>query len=142
MTPLVIVGCGKNKLDRPAPAFELYTGDSFRTTLAYARTLAPDHRILLLSGRYGLVRGSRVIVPYDQPMRRPSDQELMITVARVQASLYGVGNERDVVALVGQKRYGRLVRGVWPHARFPIPSIPGVMARREWIKAQLTEVSV
>lgn len=142
MTPLVIVGCGKNKLDRPAPAFELYTGDSFRSVLEYARTLTPDHRILLLSGRYGLVRGSRVLEPYDQPMRRPSDQLSAVPAVRAQAVALGVAGEINVVALVGQKRYGRLVRGVWPNVRFPIPSIPGVMTRREWVKAQLGEVSV
>ena len=63
MKTIVLVGCGKEKLQRPAKAKELYTGPLFRKARAYAEKHGDLWRIL--SAKYGLVDPETVIAPYD-----------------------------------------------------------------------------
>jgi hypothetical protein len=71
-----VIPCGGAKLDRPAPAAELYTGSMFRHTLAKATRRAEldqvegvgPARVLILSARYGLVELGQVLEPYDLKM--------------------------------------------------------------------------
>lgn len=59
----VLVGCVKSKLDRPAPARDLYTSPLFRKARSYAEmTGAPW---FVLSAEHGLVTSSTVLRPYD-----------------------------------------------------------------------------
>src|SRR5258708_6437878 len=68
-----IIPCGATKLDRPAPARDLYTGPMFRHTLAAAQaeTDAIGGRVLVLSARHGLIDLDTVLEPYDQKMGQP-----------------------------------------------------------------------
>lgn len=60
---VVLVGCVKSKLDRPAPARELYTSALFRKQRAYAEATGVPW--FVLSAEYGLVEPARVIEPYE-----------------------------------------------------------------------------
>jgi hypothetical protein len=60
---VVLVGCVKSKLDRPAPARDLYTSALFRKERAYAEGIGVPW--FILSAEYGLVEPSRVIEPYE-----------------------------------------------------------------------------
>ena len=70
---LVLVGCGAAKLDRPAPAKELYTGSLFRACWRYAKKHG-DYR-LIASAEHGLVNPGKVLEPYDKKM--PTSPELV-----------------------------------------------------------------
>jgi hypothetical protein len=64
MTAMIgIVGCGSQKLDRPAPARELYTSQLFRKSLAYAEQHCEV--VYIASALHGLVELDRVLAPYD-----------------------------------------------------------------------------
>lgn len=63
LTDVVLVGCVKSKLERPAPARDLYTSALFRKERAYAE--ATGTRWFVLSAEYGLVEPERVIDPYE-----------------------------------------------------------------------------
>jgi hypothetical protein len=93
---LVLLCCGETKLDRSAPARELYTGPTWQTF----RTHAPAGlaNVAVVSAEYGLVHGDEQLDTYEQPMtlRRQSV---------VRANL-----ERQVEALA--KRLGKPVREV------------------------------
>jgi hypothetical protein len=133
-TPLVIVGCGKAKQHAPAPALELYTGGYFEAARAYALTLAPEARILVLSAKYGLLRGDRVIAPYDLKMGQPG--AITPRQVAVQASAMGLTHELQVISLAG-RLYEPHVRAAWPHARFPLHDLPGRMGgRKKWLLEQ------
>jgi hypothetical protein len=60
---VVFVGCGKAKLDRKAPAKDLYTSTLFKKCRAYAERYGDEWAIL--SARYRLVMPDQVIEPYD-----------------------------------------------------------------------------
>ncbi len=64
MANVVLVSCGKHKLDHSAKAAELYIGPLFTASMQYARTLNPD-RIFILSAKHGLLGLETVIEPYD-----------------------------------------------------------------------------
>lgn len=141
MAPLVVIACGKAKQTRPARALDLYTGSFFREVLAYARTLTPDPRIVVLSGKHGLLRYDRVIAPYEQRMDKPG----AITAEQVaaQARALGLSHELNVVGLVGEAGgYAAAVRAVWPHARLPLGEVPdGVGHKMRWLTEQVRKVS-
>jgi hypothetical protein len=58
-----LVACSKSKLDRPAPARELYTSPLFKLSLAYAK--AHCRTVFAISAEHGLVPLDRVLAPYD-----------------------------------------------------------------------------
>jgi hypothetical protein len=68
--PIVVIPCGAQKLDEPAPAELLYTSQHFQLTLRAARRLAEDQgaRVFILSALHGLVDPSTVLEPYDVKM--------------------------------------------------------------------------
>jgi hypothetical protein len=63
-----LVACGKAKLDRAAPARELYVGSLFLQTSAWAEAVADEWAIL--SARHGLVLPDEVLEPYDLTLRQ------------------------------------------------------------------------
>lgn len=58
-----IVGCGSEKLDRRAPAREMYTGQLFRKSLAYAERHCS--RVWIASAKGWLLRLDQEIEPYN-----------------------------------------------------------------------------
>ena len=63
---IALVGCGKSKLDRSAPARDLYTGPLFTKARAYAEVHCDAWYIL--SARHWVVSPSRVLAPYEARM--------------------------------------------------------------------------
>ncbi len=63
---VALVSCGKSKQDQPAPAKDLYTGDLFRKSRAYAEVIAD--RWYVLSAKHRLVHPDTVLEPYDMRM--------------------------------------------------------------------------
>lgn len=116
---LVIIGCGAAKLDRPAPAAQLYTGQHFRACLATATAIAPRDSILILSARYGLLGLDDPAEPYDLTMGQPgaigADQLATQATARGQLN-------QPVIALCSA-RYASLARQVWADVATPLAGL-------------------
>ena len=117
--PLVIVGCGAGKLDHPAPASALYTGQHFRLCLRAALALADHRRVLILSARYGLVGLPDVIAPYDLSIGQPGAVGAAL-VAR-QADARGLADAAPVV--LAAARYADVCRAVWPTVAAPLAGL-------------------
>ncbi len=74
-----VVPCGADKLDRPAPARDMYRGSMFRHTFDNVTRLAAldvaegrgPARVLILSALYGRLDPDTVIEPYDLRMGQP-----------------------------------------------------------------------
>ncbi len=64
MKTIVLVGCGKEKLDRAAKAKNLYTGPLFRKARAYAEQFGDEWYIL--SAKHGLLNPETVTDPYNE----------------------------------------------------------------------------
>lgn len=86
--PIVVIPCGAQKLDEPAPAGELYTSQHFQLVLRAARRVAEEQagRVLILSARHGLVDPDAVLAPYDVKMGDPET----ITPAAIAGQLRAI----------------------------------------------------
>jgi len=70
---IVLVACVSKKLDRPAPAIELYCSQWFRAACKYA--LSTGWELYFLSAQHGLVRPSQVLDPYECNPRKKTKKE-------------------------------------------------------------------
>jgi hypothetical protein len=62
-TRVGLVGCAAQKLQRPAPAREIYVSQLFKKASAYAE--ATCDRWYILSAKHGLISPDEIIEPYD-----------------------------------------------------------------------------
>jgi hypothetical protein len=75
MRTIALVSCGKSKRSVSAPACQLYTGDLFQKSLAYARKRNAD-AIYILSALHGLVELEQIIAPYEKTLNRMPTREI------------------------------------------------------------------
>lgn len=73
--PIVVIQCGKAKLDRPAPARDLYISQPFR--MARAAVERDGRPWLILSARHGLVSPDHLLAPYDRTLNSRGHKELL-----------------------------------------------------------------
>lgn len=65
-SPVHLVACVAGKLDRPAPARELYRSPWFQKARAYVDR--QGGRWFILSAKYGLIAPDEIIEPYDETL--------------------------------------------------------------------------
>jgi hypothetical protein len=128
--PLVVVGCGAAKLDRRAPAAELYTGQHFRACLRTARALVPDGRILILSARYGLVGLADELDPYDVTVGDPG----AVRYGELVAQAAERGELASQATALCSAAYVALLRHVWPDVNTPLAGL-GIGYQRQKLAA-------
>lgn len=96
-----VVPCSGKKLDRPAPARQMYRGSMFRHTYdnIVERIRKDDEagfgpqRVLILSALYGLVDPDQVIEPYEMRMGRPGSVSPETLTAQALAAGIDWGSE-------------------------------------------------
>lgn len=127
---LILIPCGAKKREVQSPARELYLGDMFRMTLRAAETIAGEKggRILILSGRHGLLELDQVVAPYEQRIDQPG--AVSSEAVRRQAEDLGLLDEAEVLVLAG-KAYSETAQKVWPHARTPLCGLRGIGYQRQ-----------
>ena len=143
-----LVACSLQKLERPAPARQLYCSVLFRKSLAYAERTCD--RVYVLSGFWGLVELDQEIKPYNHRLGCKLDR--VAWGMRVAGKLIERhGREVDYVILAGEDyarplatelrtfdgRQAGVGRGVAAHRiRQPLAGMtPG--RRLRWLNKQL-----
>jgi hypothetical protein len=115
MKPLYLIACSAAKLDRAAPAAQLYTGQAFR--LAMAAAARADADVFILSAMHGAVEPDQTLTPYDRALSKMTKRERRIWAQRVAYQLihqYG----RPIVVLAG-KHYAQALAG-FPNVSLPL----------------------
>ncbi len=144
--PLVLVSCSDTKRatgETPAPARTVYTSPLFRLSLAYARTIAPDDRIRIISARWGAIGLDQPITSYEfrlQSLRRSERETWGVQTVADLTSDFGYGPLR-VIVLAGETYVEALRYGRGWHARgwrFELP-LDGLRVgeRLAWLKREL-----
>jgi hypothetical protein len=136
---VALVGCSARKLDRGAPARELYTSALFRAAVAYAEAKCDAVRVV--SALYGAVELDAHLEPYDRNLRafgkRDREGWGVRTVAEV---IGGFAVPPVLVVLAGQVYADALVFGAhWhnlPRPEEPLRGVKGCGARVAWLKEQ------
>lgn len=116
-----LVGCASQKLQRPAPARELYCSQLFRKAAAYVEQTCD--RWYILSAKHGLVHPDTILEPYNMKLGTKSGPPIYPWADMVRAHLAeeldGVENAQLVV-LAGEQ-YRIILRGsAWP---FEVPMV-------------------
>jgi hypothetical protein len=103
-----LVACCRKKLDRAAPASDLYSSPLFKKAAAYAQTF---DRWYILSAKYGLVRPDAKIRPYDRTLTSMSKADRLAWGRKVMRQMAAAGiTGARFVALAGARYVEPLVR--------------------------------
>jgi hypothetical protein len=112
--PLLILACSGLKLDRAAPAFDLYQGVMYSTFRTHAAPRARP-RVIILSALHGFVLPDTVLEPYEQKM---TDGRVALMMADLYRHLCdGWPAEVGEVLLAGGSRYRTVMRAAVEHLR-------------------------
>jgi len=134
---LVIVGCGKRKIEGIHPAADLYDSVYFQLKLEYARKIADsEDSIMILSGKHGFLHLDEMIESYNQPIDRPGG--VTLETLHQQARDMNVLGENTVVVL-GGKQYVSRARRLWADCEAPLRG--GIGEQQHWLKTQVDERS-
>lgn len=132
--PLVIVGCSRRKrfTSAPIPALELYEGGcipQLRRRLGPYRVFCD--RLRILSAEHGLIKGDRLLLPYDRVLTAQRAAELQPQVAQALHRDIQTGGLPRTVLVVAEPRYQALVTEALAD-RFACPDLRTISDVRDW----------
>ena len=135
---IAVVACGAAKATTPQRAQLLYIGQHFRLSMEAARSLHPDVRVFILSAKYGLVRPSQIIAPYNVTLSGPR----AVTAGQVREQARELGLEDETVVALAGRAYADLLAQVFPVVHRPLAGLPigkqrqglSRMAREGWVR--------
>jgi hypothetical protein len=138
-----LIGCSGPKLDRPAPARQLYTSQLFRSALTFAET---RHDVVyVVSAKHELLALDQVVEPYDLTMAAIAKEWRLIWGNRVWSSLLHrhLDVDRQVFIYAG-KDYARPIRRAgFNRATFHEPLARMQIGQRlQWLREQIATYQV
>lgn len=128
---VVIVACGKAKLDHAAQAQDLYVGGLFKAARAHAEATAS--RWFVASAKHGLIAPELVIAPYDQKLGSGSATRF---VKDTTIDTWAENCRAQFVALMGEHGLDGVIVEILAGADYPHgpPVRPRGRARRRWCR--------
>lgn len=156
---IALIGCAATKLDRRAPARELYVSALFQLSLQYAEMVL-GAEVFILSAQHGLVRPDQELAPYNLSLADLDPWERAWWAHEVEAQFAEVlgadlvpglhtGEETDEAEWFLHQPGLRLVLLAGKLYRF-IPPFPekfeeplrgmGIGSRKAWLRAQVEAV--
>ena len=101
---IVIISCGKRKLEGRAKAKDIYIGSLYHQKLEYVRTLYPNHEFYIISAKHGLIHQDVVISSYDRVLPS-STEDYQDWLDLVTKQLKGFDSKEEVLFLGGARYY-------------------------------------
>ncbi|WP_146144831.1 DUF6884 domain-containing protein [Phreatobacter cathodiphilus] len=96
-TPLMVLGCGRNKLTTRASAQSLYTSSRFRQSVDIAKQLnAP---FVILSAKHGIVDSNAILEPYDLDLSILSEDDRLVWGEKALSDLAALASGRSITVL-------------------------------------------
>ena len=102
---IVIISCGKRKLQGKAKAKDLYIGSLYRQKLEYVSTLYPKHEFYIISAKHGLIHQDKVISAYDKKLPYFDNDYYQEWLDLVTEQLKEFDSEEEVLFLGGARYY-------------------------------------
>lgn len=142
---VALVGCAARKLDRAAPARELYTSTLFRAAYEYAEKTCDA--VLIVSAVHGVVAPKAVIQPYNRDLRKYRKVEREGWGIRTIGQLVSAfKSPPQLVLLAGQVYADALVYGAhWhnlPRPELPLTGIRGCGPRVKWLRIERVKAKI
>jgi hypothetical protein len=143
MARIVLLSCTKSKLDKSAPAQELYSASPmFQKTLEYGKKLKPD-KMYILSAKHHLVPLTKELAPYDKTLKEmPKDEKEKWgeeTVKQMKSA--GINPEKDKFIFLTGNEYMKPLAKYIPEGNIEKPMDGKRFGQRlKWINSQLSEI--
>jgi len=135
MKRIVLISCVSKKLNRPAPAKELYVSTLFRSALRYAMQLRPD-AIFVLSAKYGLVPIEQKIAPYNLTLNSMPAAQRRAWAERVAGDLRTRADlAKDQFIFLAGANYRRHLIPSMSHFHVPMSGL-GIGKQLQFLKNQ------
>ena len=116
MSKVVLVSCSSGKESQAAPAEELYNSDLFKKQMEYAKKLAPDNNVYIISAKYHLVPLSKTIAPYNLTLKEmpANEREKWSEVVKKQLEDKGYNLQKDKFVFLAGNAYRQYLE---PHMK-------------------------
>ena len=101
---IIIISCGKRKLEGKSKAKDLYIGSLYHQKLEYVKTLYPNHEFYIISAKHGLIHQDVVISSYDRVLPS-SAEEFKEWIDLVNNQLQVFDSKEEVLFLGGTRYY-------------------------------------
>ena len=143
MARIVLLSCTKSKLDKTAPAQELYSASPmFQKTLEYGKKLKPD-KMYILSAKHHLVPLTKELAPYDKTLKEmPKDEKEKWgeeTVKQMKSA--GINPEKDKFIFLTGNEYMKPLAKYIPEDNMEKPMDGKRFGQRlKWLNSQLSEI--
>lgn len=135
MRRAAVVSCGKRKLTRSAMAKDMYIGPYFKACMAYAISVADI--VLIFSAKYGLIRPTDVIAPYDVYLPNASTEYQKKIKAFVSTQLEKFTDAGyEIIYVCGKTYWSGL-----PSGATPLDGVGGLGRQMKWMKAHRGRLS-
>jgi len=135
MKNIVLISCVKKKSNRKSTAEKIYTSSLFKKNLTYAKSLKPNE-IFILSAKYGLLKLTDEIEPYDKTlnkMRVNERKEWSKSVINQLKTLADLKNDQFTF-LAGDKYRNYLLTEL-DHVKIPMEGL-SFGKQLQWLKKQ------
>ena len=143
MAKIVLLSCTKSKIDRTAPAQELYSASPmFQKTLEYGKKLKPD-KMFILSAKHHLVPLTKELAPYDKTLKEmPKDEkEKWGEETAKQMRSAGISPEKDKFIFLTGSEYLKPLTKYIPEENIETPMEGKRFGQRlKWLNSQLSEI--
>ena len=140
MAKIVILSCTKSKLDKPAPAQELYgASPMFRKTLEYGKALKPD-KMYILSAKHHLVPLTKELAPYDKTLKEmpKAEKEKWGEETIKQMKSAGISPEKDKFVFLTGSEYMKPLAKYIPDGNMEKPMEGKRFGQRlKWLNSQI-----
>ena len=120
---IVFLSCGKTKAKYTCKACEMYQGELFKKSFAYAKKLRP-RKIYILSAKYKLLELEDIISPYELTLNAMDKQQQKKWAYDVYLQLKTKGQdfEEKAVFLCGDN-YRKYLMQVFKNAEVPLQGV-------------------
>ena len=135
---IYIVQCVSKKHKTSQPARQLYTSQLFTNAAAYAEKISDEW--FIISAKYGLVRPSDLLEPYDVTLKNMSAFERREWAKRVFSDLKPCLQATDTVVMLAgiiyRKDLAKMIEGLGCKVEIPMIGLR-IGEQVSWLKKQL-----
>ncbi|MCY0853905.1 DUF6884 domain-containing protein [Cupriavidus sp. D39] len=136
--PLVLMACSATKLDRPAPAMDLYRGVMYETFRAHVRADAQP-QVIILSAQHGFIQPDAEIAPYDARMTADRAETMLSDLSTAMAGA-AWPDQVGLVFLAGGMHYRRVMRAAVERWARTVSAAPTIMETSGGIGMQRSQL--
>ena len=118
---IYFIACSATKLDRAAPACDLYQGQAFKA----ARQLAEKHHAdyWILSAKHGLIHPDTVTEPYDEYLASMTTKQRQAWGLMVCEQIKAAGLAGKPALILAGKHYAAPVSHLFPTLSLPLAGL-------------------